>query len=156
MKKQKEKFTKSTHVRLPFDRRHEDPSKNYGIHGLDVWFILKGPKGAVQFAVTFPVYLPHVEREYLGKFIDWNSRKEIMGFDVGYHSPKPMYEGQRPMKGKCQHLGRSRCYYDGSGLRAMEWAKEIFAVKGAHPEDLLWKKLEEEYELRFETEKESE
>ena len=40
----KKKFEKIYRVRLPFDGRHKDPNKNYGIHGFDIWFILKGPK----------------------------------------------------------------------------------------------------------------
>lgn len=30
-----------------FDKRHADPSKNYGIHGAEMLFILTGEKGAV-------------------------------------------------------------------------------------------------------------
>lgn len=139
---------KITQVRLPFDRRHSDDNKNYGIHGLDVWFILKGPKGAVQFAVNFGVYLPHVEAEFKAKPSAW-PRESIMGIDVGYHAMEPQYEGQTQME-DCTVMGDKPCFYDGSALRAEEWAKEIFAVRGEVPEKLLWKKLEEEYQLRFE------
>lgn len=44
-------FKKTTTVRLPFDLTDNDPNKNYGISSLGIWFILTGPKGAVQFAV---------------------------------------------------------------------------------------------------------
>lgn len=145
-----EKFKKITHVRLPFDQRNSDPKQNYGIHGLDVWFILQGPLGAVQYGVTFPVYLPHIDIEYPAKFPDWNEGKRIRGFDVGYHAPKPMYEGQAAME--CQLLEGGQCYYDGSSLRAGGWTTEIFSVRGEPPEKLLWTKLEEEYQNRFETE----
>lgn len=143
-----EEFQKITQVRLPFDRRHSDASKNYGIHGLDVWFILRGPKGAVQYAVTFPVYLPNVEKEYVNKFPDWNSRKEILGFDVGYHSETPMYKNQSSMK--CEHTKTGICYYDGSSLRADDWTQIIFRTTGEAPENVLWKMLENEYKERFE------
>lgn len=142
-----EKFERITRVRLPFDRRHSDPSKNYGIHGLDVYFILKGEKGAAQFAVNFPVFLPHVEREHEGKFP--KIRKEILGIDVGYHSPVPTFEGQNAMRGDCDVIG-GKCYYDGSGLRADDWVQELFSVRGEHIDKLVWKKLEEEYADRFE------
>lgn len=138
------KFEKITKVRLPFDRRHTDDQKNYGIGGLDVWFILKGPRGAVQFAVNFPQYLPHIDREYPPKFPDWNERKRIMGFDVGYHALEPQFEGQTQM-GDCDVFDGKPCYYDGSGLRADTWVDEIFSVRGKRPEDILWAKLEEEY-----------
>ena len=134
---------KITQVRLPFDRRNEAPGKNYGIGGLRIWFVLKGPKGAVQFMCGFPTYLPHVEAE--GKVNQFY--RKIEGWDVGYHAKEPQYEGQS--QSDCEHFDSGKCYYDGSGLRAEEWAKEIFSVTGKAPEDLLWKKLEEEYELRF-------
>lgn len=129
---------KITKVRLPFDKRHKDDSKNYGIHGLDVWFILKGEKGAVQYAVTFPIYLPHIKNK---------GQDYIMGFDVGYHAKEPQYEGQSDM-GECDILG-CKCYYDGSSLRADEWTEIIFSTVGKHPEEVLWPMLEQEYIDRF-------
>ena len=30
-----------------YDKRHPNPSKNYGIHGVDLVFVLKGELGAV-------------------------------------------------------------------------------------------------------------
>jgi hypothetical protein len=135
-------FEKITNVRLPYDRRHPDPKQNYGIHGLDVWFILKGPKGATQFAVTFPVYLPHVERESAS----WKYKPEIMGTDVGYHAKEPQFEGHAAMP--CNLFG-GECYYDGSSLRADDWAKEIFAIRGEGPENEIWRRLKVEYVERF-------
>jgi hypothetical protein len=140
-------FKKVTQVRLPFDMRHAEDGKNYGIHGLDIWFILIGPKGAVQFAVTFPTYLPHVE---LYDRPDWTYQPKISGFDVGYHSPKPMYEDQA--ESACELLEGGKCYYDGSSLQADDWVKELFSTKGERIEPLLWAKLEQEYKDRFETE----
>jgi len=135
------KFEKITRVILPFDMRHKNPSKNYGIHGLDIWFILKGSLGAVQYAVTFPVYLPSIDTSSFGY------TPEISGFDVGYHSPNPMYEGQPKLD--CELLEEGKCYYDGSSLRAEDWTKEIFETIGKPPEEVIWKKLEEEYNSIF-------
>lgn len=73
---------------------------------------------------------------------------EISGTDVGYHSPVPMYEDQRSME--CELIEGGKCYYDGSGLRADEWVKEIFSLRGKRPEELIWEKLEQEYKERFE------
>ncbi len=134
-------FEKITNVRLPFDRRDPDPKQNYGIHGLDVWFILKGEKGAVQFAVTFPVYLPHVQEELEAK--GYESR--IMGFDVGYHAKEPQFDGHKPMA--CALFGE--CYYDGSSLRADDWAKDIFSTRGMSTDEVVWRRLENEYYERF-------
>lgn len=139
-----------TKVRLPYDRRSPDPKTNYGIHGLDIFFILKGPRGAIQFAVTFPQYLPHVQAEFDARADRPRSFDRIMGFDVGYHALEPQYEGQSSM-GSCDlfpHL-ESGCFYDGSSLRADDWVKEIFSIRGENPENRLWEKLEHEYEARF-------
>lgn len=142
------KFEKITKVRLPFDRRDPEPKKNYGIGGLQIWFILKGPKGAVQFMAGFGIYLPHLYPEYLQKFGSDSLKSEITGWDVGYHALEPQYEEQSPM-GECDVFDGKPCYYDGSSLRAEEWGQEIFSVRGQQPEELIWSKLEQEYKDRF-------
>jgi len=43
----KEKFERIVRTRPPFDKRNPNPNKNYGIHGVDIWFILKGKKGGL-------------------------------------------------------------------------------------------------------------
>lgn len=134
-------FQKITNVRLPFDKRHSDPKQNYGVHSLDIWFILKGPKGVVQYAVNFPVYLPHIDTS------NFTWHQKIRGFDVGYHSPTPMYDDQPSMA--CELIEGGKCYYDGSSLRAVEWTEIIFKTTGKQPEEVLWKMLEDEYYERF-------
>jgi len=130
-----EGFEKRTQVRLPYDLREHD----CGIHGLEVWFILIGPLGAVQFAATFGVYLPGLAGYSAGK---------ITGFDVGYHSPTPKYQGQESME--CELLPGGRCFYDGSSLAAEKWTEEIFSTRGDLPENVLWRKLFELYQETFE------
>ncbi len=130
------KFEKITNVRMPFDLK----KKGYGIGGLSIWFILKGEKGAVQYQQYIGVYLPHLKKP--------NQLTELFdGHDVGYHSIRPMYEEQPSMS--CHLFGE--CYYDGSSLRAGDWNKEILerASKGELMEDIIWSKLEEEYNYRF-------
>ena len=131
-----------TNVTAPFDMRHKDPSYNYGIGGLLVYWVLVGPKGATQFAVSFPAYLPHVMAE--GNV----SNTEIMGYDVGYHANYPMYDGQTDMD--CSYTESGKCFYDGSSLRADQWVEEIFSIRGERPEVRIWDKLEQEYMDRFE------
>jgi hypothetical protein len=63
-------------------------------------YVVLGPRGAVN--LTFGA--PH---HGLGHY----------GVDFGYHSPRPMYDGQEP-EDKCEVLGEVQCFYDGSGLRA--------------------------------------
>jgi hypothetical protein len=67
--------------------------------------------------------------------------------DVGYHSSFPMYEDQ-PMR-DCDFTEAGKCYYDGSGLNAERWTKEIFSVRGQTPEEIIWPKLEKYYSEVF-------
>lgn len=144
--KNPEAFEKIQRVRLPFDRRHAEDSKNYGIHGLDVWFILKGPKGATQFMFTANAYLPHVQLEHRAK--GWlRDDRPYEGYDVGYHSLYPQFDGQEPQD--CDIFPGHKCYYDGSSLQAERWANHIFSIRGKCLDDTVWDKLEEEYEDRF-------
>jgi hypothetical protein len=48
----------------------------------------------------------------------------------------------------CDYTG-GPCFYDGSSLRADEWAEEIFSIRGKHPEEEIWRRLEIEYTERF-------
>ena len=132
-------------MRLPFHKIHEDPSKNYGVHGLDLFFILSGPHGAVQFLVNFPAYLTETYQYWDSKGI--NSMDEIIGFDVGYHSPKPMWNGHDSLL--CDVLKKGKCYYYGSSLEAHIWVEEIFRAGVEEPEKLIWSKLKEEYRNIF-------
>lgn len=144
-------FQKITDVRMPFDLRSADPKNDFGIHGLDVWFVLKGPKGAVQFVVTWNVYLPHIEREERPTWRKYSTYDEtVMGVDVGYHSPKPMYEEHLACRDDCRFVDGGKCYYDGSSLLADKWAKEVFSIRGKIPEEAIWRRLEDEYKHRFE------
>lgn len=144
------KFERIQRVRLPFDRRHEDPKKNYGIHGFDIWFILKGPKGATQFMFSIHSFLPHIEREERPKWIAKGSdyKKTISGYDVGYHSLIPQYEDHA--ESNCDLFPGQKCYYDGSSLLADKWVQEIFSIRDKHPDERVWEMLEEEYNYRFE------
>lgn len=126
-----------------FDKRDPDPDKNYGIHGMNLRFVLKGDKGATQFIVYTNWHLPHVQKELEDK--GTVCLIAPMPADVGYHSPIPQYEGQEPISEDCEYIG-GPCYYDGSGLRAIS-VFERFTAEGA---DAVWKELEEEYNRLFE------
>lgn len=123
-----------------YDKRNPNPFKNYGVGGVNCWMILKGDKGAVQFMFSTGIYLPHVLDE-------WNEKgyaNKPTGFNVGYHSPIPMYEGQTEHN-NCDFLPGGKCYYDSSGLLAEKWF-EIFTEEG---DEVIWKLLEKYYEERF-------
>ena len=127
-----------------WDKRNTAPSKNFGIHCVWVRMVLKGAEGAVQFYFGTGMFLPETHKEWLSQF-DNRGDVPYMGYDLGYHSPKPMYEGQEPMPRACELLGGKQCFYDGSGLAA-EKLMDLFVRKGT---EAVWKKLEKYYKDTF-------
>lgn len=131
-----------------YDKRHSDPNKNYGIHGVDLKFVLMGESGAVQFNLFTNWQLPHVTKEHLTKAT--NSERDIelffmpMPADLGYHSKVPHYSSQLTMSENCEFTG-GVCYYDGSTLNA-ERVYDILLEEGS---DGVWKELEEYYNSVF-------
>lgn len=114
-----EEFQEITEFHPAFDRRDPDPKKNFGIHGVELRMVLKGPEGAVQFVLYTNWQLPHVAKETelrtIKNIIDLvpdasrpHHRYEVgkmelrcfyhpLAADLGVHSPKPLYPDQLPM-----------------------------------------------------------
>ena len=139
-------FERTVTVEPGYERRSDDPNKNYGICPCKIRFVLKGPKGAVQFLIGTDWYPKHVQEERRrpdGRLWESSYRIRPNGWDIGYHSPVPRYEGQDALS--CTILASGKCYYDGSSLRADEWIPE-FLTGGT---DWLWPQLEREYEAVF-------
>jgi hypothetical protein len=137
-------FRRRIYLNGAFDRRHPDPSKNYGIHGMDLRFVLLGPKGAVQFVCYTGMQLPSVREEL------WRKRRTEqydlgapMGADIGYHAIEPQYEGQSQMD--CEYTGTGKCYYDGTSLGA-EGFMPTFLAGG---DEAVWTMLEDRYASTF-------
>ena len=126
-----------------FDKRHSDPKKNSGIHGVNLTFYLHGSKGVIQFVIYTNWHLPHVQAE-LDARPPYSNNPYLyhspIPADIGYHSPTPRYEGHTPMKDDCSILG-GKCYYDGSTLMA----EDVFKVLVEGGDEALWKELEERY-----------
>lgn len=141
-----------------YDKRSTTPSKDYGIHGVDLRMVLKGDEGAVQFILYTNWYLPPVAEEMdnrilkesaTGKFNKYSlTSLHPLPADLGYHSPKPMYEGQSIMSESCECLDGKPCYYDGSGLQA-ERIYEVLVKEGSEG---VWRELEDYYNRLFESE----
>lgn len=143
------KFKKKIIFQPAFDRRDPDPKKNYGIHGLQIIFYLIGELGAVQFILATNWQLPHVEKEFNSNNMckyDHHMLKPLP-VDIGYHSPKPMYEGQSGRE--CNIIPEKFCYYDGSGLNAQMYY-DILRAKGSKG---LWKAMKQYYKMQFESDR---
>ena len=46
-----------------YNKRNPDPKKDYGVHGVELRMVLKGPKGAVQFVLFTNWMLPEVQQD---------------------------------------------------------------------------------------------
>lgn len=139
------KLERLTFWRPAFDKRDSNPLKNYGVGSVKCIMVLKGPKGAVHFVWAPGMYLPSVYEWWASRGLHTDGNKpDYMGYDVGYHSPKPTYKGQSLSMDKCDYLD-GPCYTDGSGLRADTFMK-IFVEEG---DEAIWKKLEEDYDYHF-------
>jgi hypothetical protein len=136
-------FEKLITLSPAYDKRHSDPKKNYGIHGVDLKFVLVGDEGATQFLVFTNWYLPHVSKELLAKA---SSNREIELFftplpaDIGYHSKTSHYVGQEPIEQECEYT-KGICYYDGSGLAA----ERVYKVLLEEGDEGVWRELEDYY-----------
>jgi hypothetical protein len=128
-----------------FDKRDPNPAKNYGIHGVEMRFVLKGEQGAVVFEVFTNWHLPDVAKSLAGRISRDYNPFEPMGADVGYHSPTPQYEGQKVQSESCAYLDGKPCYYDGSGLAAETLLQRLIA----EGDTAVWSALEERYNELF-------
>ena len=123
-----------------YDRRDPNPNKSYGIHGVDMRFLLRGPKGVIQFVVATNWHLPEVQ-----PLLTDSWRLKPMPFDLGYHSPVPLYDGQTTVTDSCEYLGGRPCYYDGSTLAA----EKVFDRLLREGDAGVWAEMEETYEYHF-------
>lgn len=137
-------FERITRFSPAFDKRSDDPEKNYGIHGCELRMVLKKDGKAVQF-LLYTAWYP--------KSVDITGMPSVMlkpmPADLGYHSPDPMRDDQY-FSEDCEYIGK--CYYDGSGLDADE-PYQILLEKGS---DGVWEFLEDYYNRTFGEENEDE
>jgi len=137
-----------------------DKRPKYGQHCVDMLWLLNGPLGVVQFRLFTGWGIQVIGQPTLGwkelsmsrpRYHSVEEHEAIsapMPADIGYHSPKPMYEGQTAMD--CNLIPGGKCYYDGSTLHANRY----FAILVHEGGEALWKALEEYYHERFEAKEE--
>ena len=143
----KNNYIKEIIIKPAFDKRNPDPAKDYGIHGCNMIFYLKGPKGVAHFVISTNWHLPHVAEYLLANSLidlDFKCRFFPIPAELGYHSPVPIYKGQS--KTKCNIFEQGYCYYyDGS----IDAARKVYRILLTSGSDGTWKKLEEECERHF-------
>jgi hypothetical protein len=140
-------FERIVEMTPAFDRRNSDPSKNYGIHGVELRMVLKGERGATQFLLYTNWQLPHVTREFDERKPFRSEFPHLMCHplpaDLGYHSPVPLYQGQEKMSA-CEYV-EGGCYYDGSSTNA----ERIYNVLLREGSAGVWRELEAYYNETF-------
>lgn len=153
------KFKKIIKFKAAYDKRSDDPTKDYGIHGCECHFYLTGEKGVIQFKFHTQWLLPHVQKEqdartlnkimrreqYSECALEWNHHPRA--YDLGYHSPVPMYEDQTKME-YCDFFDNG-CYYDGSAT-ASDRILQILISEGS---DAVWREMKKYYFNVFEKSK---
>ena len=131
------------------DRCVPNGGGNHGRHGLEIRFYVYGEKGVIQFVLStgwMPFSKPINNIGYISLPDDYIKNSSFMASDLGYHSYKPMWEGDTPLTDKCNLLGGKPCYYDGSSLNA----NNAFYVLVNAGEEALWEYLEAYYQATFE------
>lgn len=134
-----------------YDKR----SEGYGQGCATMWFYVIGPLGAIQFSCMTGWYPRIIKKTTFDDWSDWGElmvgrmepHDSPMPSDLGYHSPKPKYDGQSLMSEDCSIL-HGPCYYDGSGLNA----NKPFSILVHEGSDRLWEFLDGYYRDTFEKE----
>lgn len=112
----------------------------HGIHGCNMYFIVKGSKGAVNFTI-FTGWVPKLQTKY-----GWGDNIPLVAADLGFHSYTPKYAGDTPNRTECEWLDNKPCY--GDGIIACAELAMVTLVNGGDEE--LWKFLEQYYMHCFE------
>ncbi len=128
-----------------FQPGYNSGTREYGVHAMEVRWLLRGPNGAAQFLV-YTGWTPGHLSPGMGLQPEgcppMPARQYPTGADLGYHALVPQYEGHEDYgRLDCDVLPGGACYYDGSGLAADRLAKE-FVTRG---EPAVWAALEERY-----------
>lgn len=131
-----------------WDKRSDDPKKNYGIHGVGMQFTLAGELGAITFTTYTNWHLPHVQDEVDARGLLPEPCRYMFHkpqpADISYHARTPRYEGQEGTEG-CHALDGATCYSDGSGLAA----EDVFRILLTDGSDGVWEEMERWYLRKF-------
>lgn len=120
--------------------------KGHGVHGMEIMWLLRGPRGAIQLHM-FTDWIPGIlspghglqpDGRHIGTNADGTVRWPD-GAGIGWHTRRPQYEGHEP-DGECGLIG-GPCYYDQS-FSGADPVAPAFLERG---EQVVWDVLELEY-----------
>lgn len=128
-----------------WDKRAPAPAKNYGIHGVEVAFVLRGSAGAVSFVISTNWQLPHVQAERDSRPPDPDPRLWYF-----FHKPNPAYVSYHAIERRheyedecerCEWLDGEPCYIDAT----YTGADPVFERLLREGDEGVWAALEELY-----------
>lgn len=120
--------------RPAWDRRAEDPAKNYGVHGVEIHFSIVGPLGAVTWYLMTPWVLPATRAWW--KTLQVPTRSEPIAGPLSWHERRETGETGE----ECHLVGR--CKAEQIGLFNTDPLYESLVAEGI---DAVWQKLETVY-----------
>jgi hypothetical protein len=129
-----------------YDKRHPDPKKNYGVHGVHIRFTIKNTEEGqgLSFSIGTNWHLSHVQEEINSQPLD--SRFPFLfhhpqAFGVDIHQKAPNHESQ-PSRENCD-LVDGPCFCDGSSFLGEKFLQTLIE-KG---DEGLFTQMEEQYFL---------
>jgi hypothetical protein len=147
-------FTRRIEFQVGYDHREfpEDcGGGGHGQHGMQMRFVLIGPRGAVQWMTAMTNWVPgNVELDLIANVSLVPCHHKIRdgyAVDLGYHAPeRPAWDtGEHMVERKCDLLPGGTCFYDGSGLAAEDLVPG-FLDHGPHA---VWAALARHYATVF-------
>jgi hypothetical protein len=143
--------------RVEFVKAYDHVPEGGGCHGVTIEFILQGRDGAVVFKVFTHWHLPAAQRridlinfrdvlygQVYGQGSNGLASYHPMSGGLGYHSHKPLYEGEQPDRDSCDYIG-GVCYSDGSLTGGDPILERLIREGDAG----VWEELEEYYGHMF-------
>lgn len=126
-----------------FTPAYDHRKEGGGVHCVDLYFVLKGPKGAIELVIFTGWMLSHVHERLKEK----GEFPIAQAARLGWHSPTPIFEDQQPSNDTCNYLDGLPCYCDWSYLRGGPQSQfEVLVEQGS---DGVWASLQEEYDAIF-------
>lgn len=116
-------FEERFQTAVVFEPGYNDRGGRYGVHGMDMRFLLRGPNGAAGFLMATG-WVPGekgVNPSVASLF--------PMPMDISYHAHSPQHEGQERSTTQCPYLDGQPCFSDGAFMPA-EPVFEAFIVRG--------------------------